>query len=47
MLLSKEKLRKYLEYASTDEARAVLFVQSSASLQVLGTPYLIFDSLSK
>ena len=27
MLLSKEKLRKYLEYASTDEARAVLFVK--------------------
>ncbi len=27
MPLSKEKLRKYLEYASTDEARAVLFVK--------------------
>ena len=27
MPLSDEKLRKYLEYASTDEARAVLFVK--------------------
>jgi hypothetical protein len=27
MLLTEEKLKKYLEYASTDEARAVLFVK--------------------
>ena len=27
MSLFEEKLRKYIEYASTDEARAVLFVK--------------------